>query len=401
MKRESVILLIIDGVGDLPTPKTPLQAAKKPNMDKLAAEGITGMFSPLGRGIVPGSDTAHLQIFGYEPDVFYPGRGPLEALGIGMELKHGDIAFRTNFGTVKNNKLVDRRAGRIQTEDAQKLQKYLSTKIDGIEILFRASVDHRGAVIFRGPGLSHHVSDTDPHAKGNLIKSIPLDDTPEAEKTARIVNKYMEFAMDVLGNAKENKLREKKKKLPANILLLRGAGEYRQVPSFIERFGIEAACVAGGALYCGVSKYIGLDVFRLPKKKNKEIIKEKANAAAKAAEKYDLVFLHIKGCDNCGHDGDFKGKKEMIERIDKEVIPIIRKTGASIIITGDHSTPVSRKAHSGHELPIIIWSKEERYDKVKKFDELNCMNGGLGHINGCDIMPMILNILKKAEKYGS
>lgn len=401
MKRESIILLILDGVGDLPTPKTPLQAAKKPNMDKLAAEGITGMFSPLGRGIVPGSDTSHLQLFGYDPEIFYPGRGPLEALGIGMELQPEDIAFRTNFGTVSNNKLIDRRAGRIQTEDSQKLQKYLSTKIEDVEVIFRASVDHRGAVIFRGPGLSHHISDTDPHTTGNLIKSIPLDDTPEAEKTARIVNKYIEFAIDVLQNAKENKLRKKKKKLPANILLLRGAGEYRVVPSFVERFGIEAACVAGGALYCGVSKYIGLDVFRLPKKKNREIIKEKAVAAAKATANYDLVFLHIKGCDNHGHDGNFKGKKEMIERIDKEVIPIIKKTGASIIITGDHSTPVSRKSHSGHELPILIWSKEERYDNVKKFDELNCMNGGLGHINGCDMMPIILNILKKAEKYGS
>jgi len=401
MKPNSVILLIIDGVGDLPTPKTALQAAKKPNMDKLAAEGITGMFSPLGRGIVPGSDTSHLQIFGYEPEVFYPGRGPLEALGIGMELKPGDIAFRTNFGTAKDNKLVDRRAGRIQTEEAQPLQKYLSTKIDDVEIIFRASVDHRGAVIFRGPGLSRHVSDTDPHETGELVKAIPLDNTPEAEKTAKILNKYMEFSMNALGNAEENKLREKNKKLPANILLLRGAGEYREVPSFIERFSIEAACVAGGALYCGVSKYIGMDVFRLPKKNNVEIIREKAVAAAKAAEKYELVFLHVKGCDNCGHDGDFKGKKEMIEKIDKEVIPFIKKSGASIIITGDHSTPVSWKAHSGHEVPILIWSKEERYDKVKKFDELNCMNGGLGHINGCDIMPLILNILKKAEKYGS
>lgn len=401
MKRESLILLILDGVGDLPKPKTPLQAAKKPNMDKLAKEGITGMFSPLGRGIVPGSDTSHLQLFGYEPEIFYPGRGPLEALGIGMEIRPADIAFRTNFGTVRDDKLIDRRAGRIETEEAQPLQNYLSTKIDDIEIIFKSSTDHRGAVIFRGPGLSPHVSDTDPHATGKLVKCIPLNETPEAKKTAAIVNKYMEFAMKVLGNAKENKMREKNRKLPANILLLRGAGEHREVPSFVERFGIEAACVAGGALYCGVSKYIGMDVFRLPKRKNKEIINEKAAAAAKATENYDLVFLHIKGCDDMGHDGDFKGKKEMIERIDKEVIPIIVKSGASIIITGDHSTPVSRKAHSGHELPILIWSREERYDNVKKFDEINCMNGGLGHISGCDIMPIILNILNKAEKYGS
>lgn len=397
MQKNSVILLIIDGVGDLPTPETPLQAARKPNMDELAKEGITGLLSPLKRGMVPGSDTSHLQIFGYDPEVFYPGRGPLEALGIGIKLQPGDIAFRANFATVKGRNLVDRRAGRIPTVEAKKLEKYLSTRIEDVEVIYKHSVDHRGAVVFRGPGLDCDISDTDPHALGEIAQCQPLEENEAAKKTARIVNAYTAFALKALGAAVENKSR----KLPANALLLRGAGEFSQVPSFVERFGIVGACIAGGALYRGVATFLGMDLFLLPQGEDEKLLKEKALVAKKAAADYDLVFLHVKGCDNAGHDGNFKAKKEMIEKIDRDIIPILRESGASIIITGDHSTPVSRKEHSGHEVPILIWSREERTDNVKKFDELSCMQGGLGHLRGKDLVPIILNILKKAEKYGS
>jgi len=398
----SIIFLVIDGVGDLPTPKTPLQAAKKPNIDKLADKGITGLLSPIKRGTVPGSDTSHLRLFGYDPEIFYPGRGPLEALGIGMHLNEGDIAFRANFATVKGGVIIDRRAGRIETGDGKKLEKYLSTRIEDVDIVYKHSVDHRGAVVFRGPGLGEFVSDTDPHATSTSVnKSIALDKTPQSEKTARILNKYTEYCARVLSEAAENKERENSGKLPANILLLRGAGRYRHVPPLDERFGIKGICIAGGALYRGVARYIGMDLVLLPSTEDDKILQERAYAAVKAAKDYDLVFVHVKGCDNAGHDGDFNKKREVIERIDRLMIPIIAKSGASIIITGDHSTPVSRKEHSAHEVPILIYSKEERYDNVKKFDEISCMDGGLGHIRGKDIMPIMLNILKKSEKYGS
>ncbi len=399
---DSVILLIIDGVGDLPTPKTPLQAAKKPNLDKLASAGITGLFSPIKRGIVPGSDTSHLRIFGYDPDIFYPGRGPLEALGIGMQLAEGDIAFRANLATVKNGKIADRRAGRIATAEARALEKYLSTSIEGVEITYKHSVDHRGAIVFRGAGLGECVSDTDPHAVDVPInKPVGLDGTAESQKTARVLEKYMAFCTSVLSAAPENKEREKEGKPPANALLLRGAGRYRKVPSLEMRFGIRGVCIAGGALYRGVARYVGMDLIMLPSEESEKTLSGRAQAAVKAAEEYDLVFLHVKSCDNAGHDGDFRKKCEAIEKIDKYVIPLIAKSGVSIIVTGDHSTPVSRKEHSAHEVPILIYSREERYDKVKRFDEMSCMDGGLGHIRGKDLMPLILNILKKAEKYGS
>lgn len=400
---KKAILLIMDGLGDLPTPKTPLQAAKTPNLDKLAKNGITGLLSPVGRGIVPGSDTGHLNILGYDPNIFYCGRGPLEALGIGMQLEEDDVAFRTNFATVEEGIVVDRRAGRIKTGNAREFEKYLSTKIEDVEVMFKHSVQHRGAVVLRGKGLCPDVGDTDPHEKSQVLECRPTQETPEAEKTARIVNKYMEFAMEKLSKAPENSEREKKGLPQANALLLRGAGVYQKIPSMIERFDINGACIAGGALYKGVAAYIGMDVFLVVGDPSVDMtnLETKVKAVKNAIEKYDFIFLHVKATDNFSHDGDFNGKKKVLEKIDKKLIPALVKTGAYLVITGDHSTPVSRKAHSGHEVPVLIYGKDERTDKVKKFDEMSCMEGGLGHINGENIMPVILNLIEKSKKYGS
>jgi 2,3-bisphosphoglycerate-independent phosphoglycerate mutase len=394
---KKAILLIIDGLGDLPTPKTPLQAAKKPNIDKLAKEGITGMMSPVAKYVVPGSDVAHLNILGYDPAIFYRGRGPLEALGLGIKLEKGDVAFRANFATYKDGKIVDRRAGRIDTVAASALSKYLSMKIDDVEVIFRNSAEHRGALVLRGKGLSANVSSTDAHEGEQLAPCHELDDTPEASKTAGIINKFTKIAIEKLTAAPENKAR----KQPANAVLLRGAGNFVPAPSFHERFGLYAACVAGGALYKGVASFMGMDVLLVPgatgdKNTNLEA---KAKAAAKALETYDFVFMHVKICDSAGHDGNFELKKEGIERIDR-IIPMLQKTGACIVITSDHSTPCSLKAHSGHEVPILVYGGE-RKDDVKKFDEISCAKGGIGHIKGRHVIPLILNITGRAQKYGS
>lgn len=398
-----VVLFIIDGLGDLPTPKTPLQAAKIPNMDRLAKDGITGMLSPLGRGVVPGSDTSHLELLGYDPRLFYCGRGPLEALGLGIKLQQGDVALRANFATVKDGKITDRRAGRIDTESASKLSEGLSMRIEDVEVLFKNSVEHRGAVVLRGPGISHMISSVEGKEGMPIPLSHPFDDSHEAKKTSRIINAYCQEVMKKLKEHPLNKEREKKKLPPANALLLRGAGTYASIAGIEERFGIKGACIAGGALYRGVARYVKMDVFLIPGDtgdKNTNL-SAKANAAAKALNDHDFVFLHVKACDNFGHDGDFEGKKTMLEKIDKEVVSVLAKTGANIVITGDHSTPVSMKGHSGHEVPILIYGKNERYDEISKFDEINCAQGGLGHIQGKDMMPIILNLLGKARKYGS
>ena len=395
--HKKAILLISDGLGDLPTPKTPLQAAKTPNLDRLAKKGTTGMMSPVKRFIVPGSDVGHLNLLGYEPSVFYHGRGPLEALGVGIDMQEGDVAFRTNFATVEDGMIKDRRAGRIDTDTAAKFAKYIPDKIDGVEIIFKTSVEHRGSLVLRGPGLSSCISPTDAHKGDALPECQPLDDSSEARKTADIVNKFMKATHENLSTSPENHGR----KLPANTVLLRGAGQYTPVPSFFERFNMLGVCIAGGALYRGVARYIGMDIILVSGAtgdKNTNL-KAKATAAVKALERYDLIFLHVKMCDSFGHDGDFTGKTKSLERIDK-MIPILEKGGACIIVTGDHSTPISRKSHSGHEVPILVYNGE-RPDSVKRFDEQSCAQGGLGHIKGKDMVYLIMNITNKAPKYGS
>lgn len=397
---EKGILLIMDGLGDLPDGKgrTPLSAAKTPNMDKMAKEGILGMLSPIGKGNVPGSDTSHLTLLGYPYWDFYCGRGPLEALGSGIKLKEGDVAFRANFATVKNGKILDRRAGRISTEDAHKLAKLLKkVKIAGVEVIFANTVEHRGVLILRGKGLGAHVSGTDPHGLVSVPKSRALK--KGSEKTARVLNEFTKKAMEVLRKAPENKGRE----MPANAVLCRGAGTYRKVEAFAKKHGVTGACVAGGALYKGVAEYIGMDVLYVKEATGTADtnLKAKAKHAAAALKNHDFVFVHVKATDSCAHDRDFACKKKMIERVDKELIPALKKTGANIMVTGDHTTPCSIGEHTGHEVPLLCWGPGFRKDPEKKFDEFSCMGGGLGHLEGWDLFPILVNAMGKGKKVGT
>lgn len=408
---DKAILFVIDGLGDLPTPKTPLQAAKKKNFDWLAKNGITGLMSTIRNGITPGSDTSHLQLFGYDPERYYPGRGPLEALGAGIELQEGDVAFRANFATVAEDgkRIIDRRAGRIPTQTGKSLERYANMQIEGVQAIFKSSVEHRGVLVLRGMDLSAAVTDTDPHGRGDgILQSRAADSLGSKEKiyalrTAEIVNAFTEKAFQALGNAEENKTREAAKQLKANAVLLRSAGAYKKIPAMKERFDISAACVAGGALYRGIAKYVGMDIIEVKGATGAKDtdLKAKADAAARTLENHDIVFLHVKACDSFGHDGNFEGKKKMIERIDKEMLPALIKSKAYLVITGDHSTPCVRKAHSGHEIPVLVYGQGERKDSVKRFDEISCMQGGLGHMLGSDIMPVILNLIKKGKMHGS
>ena len=397
-----LIFVILDGLGDLPDKKikkTPLEAAKTKNMDAIAKDGICGLLSPLGIGIVPGSDTSHLQLFGYAPEEHYPGRGPLEALGAGIDLKHGDIALRANFATVKKGIVIDRRAGRIPTKEARKLEQYCNTVIDGVKFIFKSTVEHRGVLVIRGAKINTKKwnkeapdLDTDPHRTGErpILKN--------STYLQKLIERYSMLVHKRLSSLNQQR------KFQANFVLLRGAGMYKKVEGIRKRFGISAACVAGGALYKGVARYIGMntpEVKGATGDKNTDL-KAKMNEVIKELKSNDMVVLHIKATDSFGHDGNFEGKKRMIEKIDKEVFSeILRLKNVSVIVTGDHSTPCPLKGHSGHPVPIAIREVGGRKDKVKTFGETACGEGALGNINGKDIMPIILNILRKAKKYGS
>jgi 2,3-bisphosphoglycerate-independent phosphoglycerate mutase len=395
---------VVKELGD----KTPLQAAKCPTFDKLAADGQTGLLNVIGPGITPGSDAAHLALFGYDPVECYAGRGPLEALGAGLPSKPGDVAFRSNFASVDNDwKVTDRRAGREFTSEEQRiLEDALSgIEIDGVKVHFVTTVEHRGAIILEGSGLSGKISETDPHETGIKVwESEALE--KGAEKTAKIVNKLTQMVYDRLKDLDINEARAKRKLPPANIILLRGAGQHMEIPTLNDRYGIKSAVIAGGSLYIGAAKYVGME--HVPVEGQTGTIDTNFdNIAAKAIEciksDYDYVFIHIKATDNASHDGNAKEKVLAIERSDAMLNKIIDAVGESVVIavTGDHSTPLNVGEHCSDPVPILFWSKFMRPDKVKAFSELDAPEGALHTIRGIDVMPLLLGYAGYIEKMGA
>ncbi|MFW9769702.1 MAG: 2,3-bisphosphoglycerate-independent phosphoglycerate mutase [Candidatus Thorarchaeota archaeon] len=410
--KKTAVFVVMDGLGDRPLKelggKTPLQAAKTPVLDRLASEGQNALMNVIGPGITPGSDTAHLALFGYDPIADYPGRGPLEAFGAGLATKPGDVAFRSNFATVDNKMVVvDRRAGRTFTRTEQdELQEALDgLKIDDVTVRFIATVEHRGALVLEGEGLYADISDVDPHETGKKILTVRAL-KPEAEKTADIVNKLMKVAHERMKSLETNKERAKKGIPLANAILLRGPGRHSDVPPLPDRYGIKAAVIAGGALYIGTAMYVGMEHI-LVEGQTGTIDTNFDNIASKTIESiksdFNYVFVHIKATDNASHDGNAKEKILAIERTDAMVGKIVESTGDEIVlaVTGDHSTPVSIEEHSCDPVPILFWSKFIRPDSVKKFSEIDAAKGALHTLRGIDVMPLLLGYSGYIEKFGA
>ncbi len=411
MKR--VLLIVIDGLGDRGT-KTPLSSAKKPNMDRLAEMGINGIMDTIAPGVRPGSDTGHLALLGYDPFKYYTGRGPIEAAGAGIEVKPGDIAFRVNFGTVEgegsvfDKVVVDRRAGRIS--DTDELVKAINEGIDlsrfGVEFIFIRGSGHRGALVLRGEGLSDKITDTDPHKVGEKVRRCkPLSDDEDARRTAEIVNYFMEKAHEILDKHPLNEERAKRGLLKANVLLLRGVGRVPHIPSFESRYGMKLAVIAGTTLIKGIGRILGGDVIEVEGATGNRHtnVKGKVEAALKALETHDFVLLHFKATDELGHDGDFEGKREFIEKLDSHFEPLLSLDFSKVclILTADHSTPVKAKEHTGDPVPIVIVHEGVRVDDVKEFSELSAYKGGLCRIRGLDLMNIVMDLIDRAEKFGA
>jgi 2,3-bisphosphoglycerate-independent phosphoglycerate mutase len=403
--KNKAILLVCDGLGDRPSVegKTPLQAAYTPNLDELSASGINGLMDVIAPGIVPGSDTAHLALFGYNPYQYYPGRGVFEALGADMELHKGDVAFRANFATVDETmRVIDRRAGRKGGKELADVLDGL--EIDGVKISLRNTTQHRCAMVLKGEQLSRYVSDVDTHEAGDFVQECKSLREGEAErKTATIVNKFVKKSYDLLNEHPVNAERREKKELPANIILLRGAGSFEAITSIKERFGFSAACVAGASLYKGVAKYLGMELLPVEGATGKgdTNLRNKAEAALHALKEHDFVFIHVKDTDNSGHDGNFETKQRIIERVDEELVARLKDAEAYLAVTGDHSTPVTLKRHCSDPVPLLINGEGVRTDDVKKFDELSVASGGLNRLRGVDLMPMLADYMGYYVMYGT
>lgn len=417
-KRGKILIVVCDGLGDRPVEslggKTPLQYAEKKWFDQFAEQGVCGIMDPIAPGIRAGSDTSHLAILGYDPYEVYTGRGPYEAAGIGIDVKKGDVAFRCNFSTVDDRmRVVDRRAGRIKEGTGELAKSVMEMgDIEGIEIIFKESVEHRAVLVLRGEGLSPHIRDVDPHdvdAKVEDAESIlEYTEDEKAKFTASVLTVFVKRSHEILREHPVNKERIENGLPSANIILPRGAGLVPHMPDLQEKHGLKSACIVGISLVKGICRIAGMDVVEVEGATGgaDTDMTAKARAALDALSSYDLVLVNVKICDLFGHDGDGKGKAKAVERLD-EMMGILKKgldenhRDTVAAITADHSTPVAVMDHSGDPVPLAIYGKGVRTDDVKEFDEVALAKGGLGRIRGTDLLNILMNLINTSEKFGA
>ena len=423
-----LIYIIIDGMGDTPIEelggKTPLEAAETPYMDSLAKNGKTGLMYTVGMGMAPESDVAVVSILGYDPFKYHVSRGALETVGAGLKMRNGNLALRCNFGTVADDKssIVDRRAGRNLTQkEADELAQAINEEVHlesySASLQLKSTATYRAALVIRTEDgtLSGNISNTDPAYK--RINSVgvadleaemimktcnPLDDTEEAKISAELVNEFTRKATPVLDQHEVNRRRAKKGKLKANVILSRDAGS--MVPKFPllkELYGLDFVCLADMNVERGISCLAGMSLvdLPLPSKNLESDCKLRIKKLFEVLPHYDCFYIHIKGPDEPGHDGDFDLKSDLISVVDKhfvgEMLQKIKLEDYIVCITADHSTPCKLKAHSDDPVPLLIAGNRLQADMVQRFSEKDCKMGELGVLTqGTELMPKLVNYLK-------
>lgn len=428
MSSPKLIYVVIDGMGDLPIrelgDKTPLEYAETPNMDLLASRGKLGLMYTVRRGIAPESHVAAISILGYDPQEYYVRRGPIEAYGAGLNVRDGDLALRCNFATLgSGGVIVDRRAGRdLTTEEASMLAQAINENVrlesHPAEFEFKGTVGYRGVLVIRSKGipLSDKISVMDPmynrvaglevaKARAELVlrECVPLDDSESARVSADLLNEFVFKSHRILDEHEVNRRREAQGKLKANVIIARGAGN--ALPRFYnlcEKYGVRFACLADMPVEKGVAKLAGMHLIDVPPP-SKDLKKDCFLRAERLLENmafFDCFYIHIKGPDEPGHDGDCLLKAKMIEIIDECFFgTILSKIGLKdtiICVTADHSTPCKLRAHSDDPVPVLISGGDIEGDGIRKFSERDCGRGSLGLIEkGTMLMPLLMGIYKK------
>ena len=386
-----IVLLVMDGLGGVPIiagGPTELEAAQTPNMDQLASEGALGQVTPIRPGITPGSGPAHLALFGYDPLEYEIGRGVLESVGVGLQVRLGDVAARGNFCTLdEHGNITDRRAGRIATEEALPLVESLKNiVIPGISTEVRHVKEYRFAVVMRGENLNPEIDDTDPQRTG--VPPLPATArSAAAEHTADLFNQWISTAREILaGNDK------------ANGMTLRGFATDPNLPSFQDSYGLHAAAISVYPMYKGVASLVGMQVIDF----SGERPEDEFAALGQVWDEHDFFFIHIKKTDSKGEDGDFDGKAKIIEGVDRALPQLLELNPDVLIITGDHSTPARLQTHSWHPVPFLLWAPAAiRPDSQSSFGERACSQGGLGNFPSMETLPLALAHAGRLEKFGA
>jgi 2,3-bisphosphoglycerate-independent phosphoglycerate mutase len=386
-----IVLVVMDGLGGLPDPatgKTELEAAATPNLDRLAGVAALGLHQPVAPGVTPGSGPGHLALFGYDPLRWNIGRGVLSALGVGFELREGDLATRLNFATVDaEGRVTDRRAGRPSDDENQRLVARLREKVKapkGVELFFESEKEHRAVMILRGLGLRAELEDTDPQETG--VPPLPVQATvPEATTTAEIVQKVLDSGREALRAEKQ-----------ANALLARGFAAYGRYPTMQERFKLKCLAIAKYPMYRGVARLVGMDARLTPVSDEQSV-----DLLTKNFDQYDFHFIHFKAVDSRGEDGDFAAKVKAIEAIDPLIARLEALNPDVLVVTGDHSTPSRMRAHSWHPVPLLLKSPYPRGFVASGFGERECARGELGVFSTSQLMSLVLANAGRLGKFGA
>ncbi len=383
-----IVMLVVDGLGGLAHPDTglsELETAHLPNLDAMAQQSACGLTTPVLPGIAPGSGPGHLSLFGYNPLKYLIGRGALEALGIDIELRPGDVAARGNFCAVDGNGLlVDRRAGRIATELSAPLCERLDQiEVPGVQVDVFPVQDYRFVLRLRGEGLSEMLSETDPQQTG--VAALPARGlTPEAEKTASAVNQFVAEAGRLLSEEE-----------PANMVLLRGWAQLPHLPPMGDVYRLNPAGIAAYPMYRGLATVAGMEIIPTG-----HTFADEVETMHQHYKDHDFFFIHYKPADAAGEDGDFDAKVKRLEELDP-LIPLIRELEPDVfMVAGDHATPAIMAAHSWHPVPFMINSQLTRGEGVKSFDERACGLGSIGSIPATNVMLLALSHAGKLTKFG-
>ena len=382
-----IVLFVMDGLGGLPHPdtgRTELESAYMPYLDRLARESVCGFTVPVAPGVTPGSGPGHLALFGYDPLKFNVGRGVLEAVGIDFPLGADDVAARGNFCTVQDGVITDRRAGRIDTDQCAELVAELrKVPVDGAELFLEPVREHRFVLVLRGPGLSDAVSDTDPQKEG----AAPLAPaaTPEGERTAALVSRFVEGAKVVLSG-----------KSPANMLLLRGFSRRPQWPSMPDVFKLRPAALAHYPMYRGLARLVGMEALPVG-----PALEDSFATLRENWDRFDYFFVHYKHTDTAGEDGDFERKVTKLEEVDAVIGSLLDLEPDVLMVTGDHSTPAVMAAHSWHPVPFMLRARWTRADECDAFNEVALLQGSLGTFPAMEALPLAMAHAGRFRKYGA
>jgi len=424
-----LLFVAIDGMGDLPIEalgnKTPLEAAQTPNLDALAKKGQTGVMYTVGKGIAPESDVAVISLLGYDPFKYSTGRGVIEVAGAGLRMKNGDLALRCNFATLGEDKnILDRRVGRnLSTEEATELAKAANKEVKltsyPATFEFKNTLGHRAVLLIKSKDkpLSSHITNSDPAytiinglgvATANPEKVIktcePMDDTEAAKVSAGLVNEFIEKSHVLWEKHPINVKRAKEGRLKANVVLTRDAGHL--LPKFFninKRYNVDFACLADMHTERGIAQLAGMDSSLLPPPSGnlQADCEVRVKALMEALPQHDCFYIHLKGPDEPGHDGNCKLKTEVISAIDKYFFgPLLKQVSLKdtlICVTSDHATPCELKVHSDTPVALLIYGGKAAADgKVSKFSERECAKGSLGTVaHGYELMPKLMELLKK------